>query len=264
MVLIVHERWRPSGLTNVATLPTFMTLSDALLLLERCFTGLAEGAPRLREQEDARFALRPSAVWLEYRWYVQERGMAEVFLKWPRTSTGQSAAAEATVLRVHLLGVSPTLSQRAGQLLVGGTPSRDRIMDLFGDDGVRRECVCLGRTNVTVEHWEPQPGPRPLLDDARFTSLAEVLEAPDSTPEVRHEAVQRLADERSPRVVAVLLALVARKHSLMALRVLSEWGVVGAREALQRDLAQVRPDNPADLWTLTALERRLQAWAALQ
>ncbi|WP_163782258.1 hypothetical protein [Myxococcus vastator] len=241
-----------------------MTLSDALALLERCFTGLAEGAPRLREQEDARFALRPSAVWLEYRWYVHERGMAEVFLKWPRVSAEQSALAEATVLRVHLLGMSPMLSERAGKLLVGGTPSRDRIMDLFGDDGVRRECVCVGRTNVTVEHWAPRPGPRPLLDDARFNSLAEVLEAPDATPEARHEAVQRLADERSPRVVAVLLALVARKSSLMALRVLSEWGVVEAREALQRDLALVRPDNPADLWTFTALERRLQAWAALQ
>lgn len=241
-----------------------MTLSDAWVLLERCFTGFEEGAPRLCEQEDARFALRPSAVWLEYRWYAHERGLAEVFLKWPRASTEPRATVEATVLRVHLLGRSPALSGRAEQLLVGGTPSRDRIMDLFGDDGVRRECVTLGRTNVTVEHWEPQPGPRPLLDDARFTSLAEVLEAPDSTPEARHEAVQRLANERSPRVEAVLLALVARKPSLMALRVLSEWGAVEARKALQRDLAQVRPDDPADLWSLTALDRRLQAWAALQ
>ncbi|AEI68776.1 hypothetical protein [Corallococcus macrosporus] len=240
-----------------------MTLSDALLLLERCFSGVGEGAPRLQEQEDARFALRPSAVWLEYRWYVQARGMAEVFLKWPRHAAGQGATAEATVLRVHLLGVSPLLSERAARLLVGGTPSRDRVLDLFGDDGVRRECVSLGRTNVTVEHWDPLPGPRPLLDDARFTSLAEVLEAPDATPEARHEAVQRLADERSPRVVAALLALVARKPSLMALRVLSEWGVVESREALLRDLALVRPDNPADLWTLTALDRRLQAWGAL-
>ncbi|WP_426753852.1 hypothetical protein [Myxococcus sp. Y35] len=241
-----------------------MTLSDAQVLLERSFFGLEEGAPRLREQEDARFALRPSAVWLEYRWYVEAGGMAEVFLKWNRVPAEQSAAAEATVLRIHLLGVSPGLSERARQVLQGGTPSRDSMLDLFGDDGVRRECVALGRTRVTVEHWEPLPGPRPLLADARFTSLAAVLEAPDSTPEARHEAVQRLADERSPRVVDALLALVTRRPSLMALRVLSEWGVVEAREALQRDLAQVGPDNPADLWSLTALDRRLEAWAALR
>ncbi|MFP2959749.1 hypothetical protein ACLEPN_18405 [Myxococcus sp. 1LA] len=240
-----------------------MTLTAALFLLERCFSGVEEGAPRLQEQEDARFALRPAAVWSEYRWYVHARGMAEVFLKWPRLPAEQCATAEATVLRVHLLGASPVLSARAGKLLVGGTPSKDRILDLLGDDGLRRESVSLGRTNVTVEHWDPLPGPRPLLDDARFTSLSAVLEAPDSTPEARHEAVQRLADERSPRVVAVLLALVARKPSLMALRVLSEWGVVESREALQRDLAQVLPDNPVDLWTLTALDRRLQAWGAL-
>ncbi|MFP2927691.1 hypothetical protein ACLESO_21340 [Pyxidicoccus sp. 3LG] len=49
----------------------------------------------------------------------------------------------------------------------------------------------------------------------------------------------------------------------MALRVLSEWGVVQARGPLQRDLALVRPDNPADLWALTALDRRMEAWAAL-
>jgi len=240
-----------------------MTLSDAQVLLERAFLGMGEGAPRLREQEDARFALRPSAVWLEYRWYVQARGMAEVFLKWNRVPIQQSATAEVTVLRVHLLGESPVLSGCARHLLDGGTPSRERILDLFGDDGVRRDCVSFGRTSVTVEHWEPVPGPRPLLDDARFTSLAAVLEAPDSTPEARHEAVQRLAGERSPRVVAALLALVARRPSLMALRVLSEWGVVEAREALQRDLALVGADNPADLWTLTGLDRRLQAWAAL-
>jgi hypothetical protein len=76
--------------------------------------------------------------------------------------------------------------------------------------------------------------------------------------------VQRLAAERSPRVVEALVALVTRRPSLMALRVLSEWGEVRARPALQRDLAAVRPDNPADLWALTALDRRLEAWQALR
>ncbi|AKQ64670.1 hypothetical protein A176_001582 [Myxococcus hansupus] len=241
-----------------------MTLTDAQGLLERCFTGVEEGAPRLREQEDARFALRPSAVWLEYRWYIQAHGMAEVFLKWGRVSAEQSPTAEATVLRVHLLGASPVLAERAHRLLEGGTPSKDPMLDLVGDDGLRRECAAFGRTRVTVEHWDSPLGPRPLLDEARFNALAAVLASPDSTPEARHEAVQRLADERSPRVSAVLLALVERKPSLMALRVLSEWGVVEAREALHRDVSQVAPDNPADLWALTALDRRLQAWATLR
>ncbi|MFP2905017.1 hypothetical protein ACLESD_08175 [Pyxidicoccus sp. 3LFB2] len=240
-----------------------MKLSDAQSLLERCFAGLPEGAPRLSEPGDPRFALRQSAVWLEYRWYIHARGLAEVFLKWGRGPVAQSAGAEATVLRVHLLGASPELAGRAGRLLEGGTPSRDRILDLVGDDGLQRECVTFGRTNVTVEHWD-RPGPSPLLDDARFQALAATLEDADSTHEERHEAVQRLAAERSPRVVETLVALVARKPSLMALRVLSEWGVVRARAALQRDLAAVRPDNPADLWALTALDRRLEAWQALE
>lgn len=239
-----------------------MKLSDAQALLERCFAGMAEGVSRLSEPHDSSFALRPSAVWLEYRWYVHERGLAEVFLKWGRVPPEQSAGAEATVLRTHLLGASPELSARARRLLEGGTPSQDRILDLFGDDGVRRECVSFGRTSVTVEHWEPA-GPSPLLEDERFQALTGTLEDPDSTNEERHEAVQRLAAERSPRVVAALLALVTRRPSLMALRVLSEWGVVEAREPLQRDLAAVRPDNPADLWALTALDRRLAAWQAL-
>ena len=241
-----------------------MTLTDAQGLLDRCFTGQEEGAPRLREQEDARFALRPSAVWLEYRWYIHAHGMAEVFLKWGRVPAAQSPAAEATVLRVHLLGASPVLSERAHRLLEGGAPSRDPMLDLVGDDGLRRECAAFGRTRATVEHWDSLSGPRPLLEAARFDSLAAVLASPDSTPEARHEAVQRLADERSPRVAAALLALVERKSSLMALRVLSEWGVIEARAALQRDLALVAPDNPADLWALTALDRRLAAWAALR
>lgn len=240
-----------------------MKLSDAQALLERCFAGMAEGAPRLSEPQDPRFAFRPSAVWLEYRWYAHERGLAEVFLKWGRVPSEQSAGAEATVLRAHLLGASPELSARAKRMLEGGTPSQDRILDLFGDDGVRRECVSFGRTSVTVEHWE-LAGPSPLLEDGRFQALTGTLEDPGSTNEERHEAVQRLSAERSPRVVEALLGLVTRKPSLMALRVLSEWGVVQAREPLQRDLAAVRPDNPADLWALTALDRRLAAWQALR
>jgi len=239
-----------------------MKLSDAQSLLERCFAGMPEGAPRLFEPGDPRFALRQSAVWLEYRWYVRPRGLAEVFLKWGRVPLVQCGGAEATVLRVHLLGASAELAERARRLLEGGTPSRDRILDLIGDDGLHRECVSLGRTSVTVEHWE-RPGPSPLLDDARFQALAATLEDAGSTHEERHEAVQRLSVERSPRVVEALVALVTRRPSLMALRVLSEWGVVRARGALQRDLATVRPDNPADLWTLTALDRRLEAWQAL-
>jgi hypothetical protein len=240
-----------------------MKLSEAQALLERCFTGMAEGAARLTEPADARFALRPSAVWLEYRWYVQGRGLAEVFLKWDRVRPEQEADAETTVLRIHLLGASPELAACAQRALEGGTPSPQRILGLFGDDGVRRECVSFGRTSVTVEHWE-LPGPRPLLEDGHFQALVGTLEDPDSTHEERHEAVQRLAGERSPRVVEALLALVTRRPSLMALRVLSEWGEVRAREPLKRDLATVRPDNPADLWTLTALERRLEAWAAVE
>ncbi|MCP3140459.1 hypothetical protein [Pyxidicoccus xibeiensis] len=239
-----------------------MKLSEAQALLERCFTGVSEGAPRLVEPDDSRFALRPSAVWLEYRWYVHVRGLAEVFLKWGRVPRAQCADAEVTVLRLHLLGASPELAVRAQRVLEGGTPSQERILDLFGGDGVRRECVSFGRTSVTVEHWEP-PGPSPLLDEARFQALTGTLDDPDSTNEERHEAVQRLAVEHSPRVVEALLALLARKPSLMALRVLSEWGVVEARGPLQRDLALVRPDNPADLWALTALDRRLEAWASV-
>ncbi|NTX12297.1 hypothetical protein HUA76_15980 [Myxococcus sp. CA056] len=236
-----------------------MKLSEALAVLERSFSGLEEGAPRLVEAEDDRFGLRPSAVWLEYRWYVRAGGMAEVFLKSERVRAGVRFQAEATVLRVHLLGASSELSERAAQLLVGGRPAPERLMGLFGDDGVRREVVAFGRTSVTVEHWDT-PGPRPVLAEARFRALAERLADPASTPEERHEAVQRLADERSPRVVEVLLELLSRQSSLMALRVLSEWGEERSRAPLLRALDAVRPDNPADLWTLTALVRRLDAW----
>jgi len=236
-----------------------MKLSEALAVLEQRFIGLEEGAPRLVEAEEDRFALRPSAVWLEYRWYVRAGGMAEVFLKSERVRPEARFQAEATVLRVHLLGASSELSERAEKLLVGGRPAPERLMGLFGDDGVRREVVAFGRTSVTVEHWD-SPGPRPLLAEARFQALAERLADPASTPEERHEAVQRLADERSPRVVEVLLELLSRQSSLMALRVLSEWGEERSRAPLLRALDAVRPDNPADLWTLTALVRRLDAW----
>ncbi|RJS15633.1 hypothetical protein DRW03_32960 [Corallococcus sp. H22C18031201] len=236
-----------------------MRLEDAQARLDCCFAGMAEGAPRLHEPSDSRFALRPSAVWLEYRWYVQGAGLAEVFLKWGRRQP--AAEAEASVLRVHLLGHSPTLAACARGVLEGGVPAPEDVLDLFGDDGVRREHVLLGRTRVTVESWAA-PGPNGLLDAHRFHALAAVVSGADASPEERHEAVQRLtAGERSARVVDVLLELLERVPSLMALRVLSEWGEVRSRPALRRALAAVHPDNPADLWALTALDRRLEAWA---
>ncbi|XHF19111.1 hypothetical protein NR800_00880 [Corallococcus interemptor] len=249
------------GAYNARPLP--MRLQEAQKLLDRCFTGTREGAPRLHEPSDPRFAERGGAVWLEYRWYVRERGMAEVFLKWDRVAPGDEKTVEATVLRTHLLGQSPMLSQRALRTVEGGTPAPERVLDMLKTDGIRRECVARGRTTVTVEHWESRR-PAALLDEARFAELAAPLESEDSTPDARHEAVQRLADaERSPRVQDVLLRLVARKPSLMALRILSEWGEVKAREYCQRDLAAVKPGNAADLWALTALDRRLEAWQSL-
>lgn len=243
--------------------PPAMRLHEAQKLLDRCFSGTREGAPRLHEPSDPRFAGRGGAVWLEYRWYVRERGMAEVFLKWDRVTSGSPTTAEATVLRTHLLGQSQMLAQRALRTVEGGTPAPERVLDVLRTDGIRRECVAKGRTTVTVEHWE-STRPTALLDVARFEELAAPLEAEESTPESRHEAVQRLAAaERSPRVVDVLLRMVARKSSLMALRILSEWGEVKAREFLQRDLAALTPGNAADLWALTALDRRFEAWEAL-
>lgn len=241
------------------TLGRAMRLKDAQALVDRCFAGVAEGAARLDEPGDPRFTARPSAVWLEYRWYVHERGLAEVFLKWGRVSPEQSPDTEASVVRVHLIGDSPGLSARARGLIEGGTPAPERILGLFGDDGVGRDCVSFGATSVTVEQWA-RSGPRELLDEQRFQALAQVLAAPESTPEERHEAVQRLSAERSERVVAALLGLLGERSSIMALRVLSEWGVVQAREPLRRALGALDPDNPADLWALTALDRRLEAW----
>lgn len=239
-----------------------MRLKDFQALVDRCFAGLAQGAPRLYEPEDPRFLERPSAVWLEYRWYVHERGLAEVFLKWARVRLEQCAEAEPSVLRVHLLGDSPGLAERARGLLEAGTPSPERILGLFGDDGVGRECVSIGATSVTLEQWA-KAGPHRLLEEAQFQALSGTLASSESTPEERHEAVQRISAERSERVVAALLRLLAERSSIMALRVLSEWGVVQAREPLRRAIEAVAPDNPADLWALTALERRLEAWQAM-
>ncbi len=239
-----------------------MRLHDAQALVDRCFAGLAEGAPRLFEPDDLRFARRPSAVWLEYRWYVHERGLSEVFLKWPRVPPEHSTQAEASVLRVHLIGESSALAARGRLLLEGGTPAPERILGLFGDDGVGRECVSLGSTSVTLERWAP-PGPRALLDPERFLALSATLASQDSSPEEIHEAVQRISAEQSPRVVDTLLALLAVRSSVMALRVLSEWGVVQARMPLQRALRSLERENIADLWALTALDRRLEAWEAL-
>jgi hypothetical protein len=236
-----------------------MRLKDAQALVDRCFAGVAEGAARLCEPQEPRFADRPSAVWLEYRWYVLERGLAEIFLKWSRVRPEHCPETEVSVVRVHLIGDSSQLEARAQGLIEGGTPSPERILGLFGDDGVRRECVSFGGTSVTVEHWV-KAGPGELLQEERFQALAGVLASPESTPEERHEAVQRLAAERSDRVVERLLGLLAEKSSIMALRVLSEWGVVQAREPLRRALGALDPDNTADLWALTALDRRLEAW----
>jgi hypothetical protein len=245
------------------TLGRVMRLQDAQALVDHCFAGVAEGAARLDEPADPRFADRPSAVWLEYRWYVHERGLAEVFLKWGRVPPEQSPGAEATVVRVHLIGDSPELLARARGLIEGGTPTPERILGVFGDDGVGRDCVSFGATSVTVEQWA-QRGPRELIDAQRFEALAQVLAEPTSTPEERHEAVQRLSDERSERVVSALLGLLGERSSMMALRVLSEWGVVQARDPLRRALGALDPDSTADLWALTALDRRLEAWEFLR
>jgi hypothetical protein len=160
------------------------------------------------------------------------------------------------------MGDSPGLSERASGLLEVGIPAPERILGLFDGDGVRRECVSVGETSITLEHWE-KSGPQALLDEEHFQALVGTLASAESTPEERHEAVQRIATERSERVVSVLLGLLAERSSIMALRVLSEWGVVQAREPLRRAIAALTPGNAADLWALTALDRRLEAWEAM-
>jgi len=96
---------------------------------------------------------------------------------------------------------------------------------------------------------------------AELEALSSVLVNPEATFDDRHEAVDRLCRERSPRVVDTLLAALEVRPAPSALRRLSEWGVPEALPHVERALAVVAPDNPADLWTLTALQRRLQAWA---
>ncbi|PTL84408.1 hypothetical protein [Vitiosangium sp. GDMCC 1.1324] len=238
-----------------------MRLSHAQALLDTSFLGMKEGAARMYEPEDLRFDKRLSAVWLEYRWYVHERGLAEVFVKWKRVEKEACAQEEVSVLRIHLLGHSAMLTERAQRVLEVGLPSPGRLLDLFGSDGVKRECSAAGATGITLEHW-PHPAPQPLLPEETFQALSAVLVDPGASFEERHEAVDRLCRERSPRVVHTLLAALEVGPSLSALRRLSEWGEPGALPHLERALAAVAPDNPADLWALTALQRRLQAWKA--
>lgn len=236
-----------------------MQLSHVQALLDSSFAGMSEGAARMYEPEDARFDQRLSAVWLEYRWYVHERGLAEVFVKWKRVEKTACALEEVSVLRLHLLGHSAALTERAQRVLDAGRPAPGRLLELLGADGVKRESSVAGLTGITLEHW-PHPSPQPLLPEETFQALSAVLLHPRSTFEERHEAVDRLCRERSPRVVQTLLAALEVGPSLSALRRLSEWGEPGALPYLERALANVAPDNPADLWTLTALRRRLEAW----
>jgi hypothetical protein len=240
-----------------------MLLSHVQALLDSCFHGVKEGADRMHEPADPRFTSRVSAVWLEYRWYIHERGLAEVFIKWKRVEPRLSADTAVSVLRLHLLGHSPTLAACARRVLEAGTPSPERLLDLFGEDGVRRECTSSGPTTITVEHW-PHPTPTALMPEERFQAFASVLLDPTSSTESRHHAVDRLcAAERSPRVVETLLAALDKAPSLSALRRLSEWGELGALPHLEQAIAQVPADNAGDLWALTALQRRLHAWQAM-
>ena len=236
-----------------------MQLTRVQALLDDAFAGVEEGAPRMYEPEDARFERRLAAVWLEYRWYVRERGLAEVFVKWKRVAREACAQEEVSVLRIHLLGHSAPLASGAQRVLEAGTPSAGRLLELLGEDGVRRECSAAGTTGITLEHWPP-PMPQALLPSETFQTLCAVLMDPHALADERHEAVDRLCRERSPRVVRALLATLEVAPSLSALRRLSEWGEPEVLPALERALAQVAPDNPADLWALTALQRRLQAW----
>ena len=236
-----------------------MHLSQVQTLLDAAFQGVEEGAPRMYEPGDPRFDERQSAVWLEYRWYVHERGLAEVFVKWKRVPREACANEEVAVLRLHLLGHSATLVERARRVLEAGVPSPGRLLELLGGDGVKRECSAAGPTGITLEHW-PHPVPQALLPAESFQALCEVLKDPNATGEERHEAVDRLCRERSPRVVRALVSALEVGPSLSALRRLSEWGEPEALPHLEQALARVAPDNPVDLWALTALHRRLRAW----
>jgi len=238
-----------------------MQLSHVQALLDTSFQDVREGAARMYEPEDPRFDERLSAVWLEYRWYVHERGVAEAFVKWKRVEKEACAREEVSVLRIHLLGHSARLAESALRVLRAGVPAPGRLLELFGSDGVKRESSAAGNTGITLEHW-PHPAPQPLLPEEAFQALSAVLVDPAASFEERHEAVDRICRERSPRVVHTLLAALEVGPSLSALRRLSEWGELDAMPHLERALARVEPDNPADLWALTALQRRLQAWAA--
>ncbi|ATB30488.1 hypothetical protein MEBOL_003949 [Melittangium boletus DSM 14713] len=228
--------------------------------MDDAFQAMAEGAPRMSEPEDVRFDERLSAVWLEYRWYVHERGLAEVFVKWRRVEKAACAREEVSVLRLHLFGHSAALTGCAQRVLAAGVPSPGRLLELLGEDGVRRECSAAGPTGITLEYW-PLPTPQALLPEATFQALSAVLLEPGSSFEERHEAVDRLCRERSPRVVHTLLRGLEVGPSLSALRRLSEWGETAALPHVDRALEGVAPDNPGDLWTLTALRRRFEAWA---
>ncbi|HSP77934.1 MAG TPA: hypothetical protein VLQ93_05370, partial [Myxococcaceae bacterium] len=157
-----------------------MQLSHAQALLDASFLGVRQGATRMYEPEEPRFARRLSAVWLEYRWYVHERGLAEVFVKWKRVEPAQCAHTEVSVLRIHLLGHSASLAERAQRVLETGTPTPEHLLDLFGQDGVRRECTSAGPTRITLEHWPP-PTPQALLPEVTFQALAAVLLSPEAT-----------------------------------------------------------------------------------
>ena len=236
-----------------------MRLSQVQALLDTAFHGVEEGAVRMYEPGEAHFDERQSAVWLEYRWYVHGRGIAEIFVKWKRVAREHCPQEEVSVLRLHLLGFSPPLHERARRVLEAGAPSTGRLLELVDGDGVPRECSTAGATGITLEHW-PLPLERPLLPMETFEALGAVLVDPRATAEERHEAVDRLSRERSPRVARALLAGLERGASFSALRRLSEWGELEALPHLERALAQVASDNLADLWALLALQRRLQAW----
>ncbi len=240
-----------------------MRLEDVQALLDASFQGVEEGASRMNEPGDSRFRERQSAVWLEYRWYVEGRGLGEVFVKWKRVDKEACADTQVDVLRIHLLGQSDVLAERARRVLHVGTPSPGRLLKLLGEDGVRRESSTADSTGITLEYWPP-PEPRaPVLPTETFQTLASVLSDATATFEERHEAVDRLCRERSPRVVATLLAALDMGTSLSALRRLSEWGETEALPHLERALAGLEPDNASDLWTLLALQRRLQAWSRI-
>lgn len=239
-----------------------MRLSEVQALLDGAFHGVEEGAARMYEPGEARFVERMSAVWLEYRWYVEGGGVAEVFVKWRRVEVERCGEEEVSVLRVHLMGKPGAgLVERAERVLRVGVPAPERLLNVFGEDGVRREVTAAGPTTITVEHWPAWGRGEEVLETGHFEELARVLREAEATGEERREAVEDLCrEEQSARVVAALLAGVGVRPLVSALRRLSEWGVVEAQGAVERALGGLKPEEVADLWALTALQRRLQAW----